>query len=170
VSEVTALQAGNRLYAQKRYRDAIDLFLAHAAAVPGEAAKAYAGAAKSAQLADRASVERYYRAALAADPDHFLALRGLAVQLPEASSERCQLLERAAALRPDLLVLLALGDYYRSVVKDNARAYEVYARAQQSHPRDQTAYLKLNELCRRMGRPDEAKAWSTRWKASRPGA
>lgn len=180
---LTPFQSGNRLYARKKYGEAIAEFVRHAQEFPEEAAKALASAGKCCkhvntlvepvQIAqgatlghqgDRARAEHYYRAALEADSNHFAALRGLAQVLPEKSRERLELLERAAAVPPDGIVLIDLGDYYRSVLKDNERAYATYRRAQEVQPRDQTAYIRLNEVCRRMGRNDEAKDWSSRWR------
>jgi len=183
---MTDFQRGNRLYAEKRYKEAVEAFVRHARDYPAEAASAFANAAKCCvhinvlpapsvvargvtliSQGDRQSEERYYRAALEADGQHSQSLRGLAFVLPDKSPERLSLLERAAALRADILVLISLGDYYRSVLKDLQKARETYRRAQEAHPNDQTAYLRLNDICRRLGLPDEAKAWSQRWRERR---
>jgi tetratricopeptide (TPR) repeat protein len=116
---------------------------------------------------DRPSAEYYYRLALQSEPDHFAALRGLAEVLPEGSDERLSVLERAAALQANSLILVALGDFYRSHRKDFTRAYESYRRAQEQSPRDETAYRRLNDICRRLGRPAEAAEWSERWKEAK---
>jgi tetratricopeptide (TPR) repeat protein len=105
--------------------------------------------------------------ALESEPDHFGALRGLAEVLPENAGERLSILERAAALQPNYLVLVALGDFYRSHRKDFSRAYETYRRAQEQSPRDETAYRRLNDICRRLGRPDEAAEWNKRWREAK---
>jgi len=166
---VTPLQRGNRLFAQKQYDEAVSAFLAHVDEFPAQAAEAYSAAAKSCRYSKdhRRSTEQYYRAALGANPEHFQSLRGLAELLPPRSEERLALLDRAARLRPDILVLIALGDYHRSIRKDCETAYGVYLRCQEAHPRDRTAYVRLNDVCRRLGRPDEAREWSARWREAR---
>jgi tetratricopeptide (TPR) repeat protein len=180
---VNDFQNGNRLFAQHRYQEALDAYLEHARACPEDAANAYAYAARccphinvlpeSKPVAPGATLihqgnmkgtEEYCRAALAIDPNHFLALKQLATVLPKKSAERLEILERATALRPDPVLLADLGDYYRNGARDFERAYWTYLRAQEAHPEDETAYRRLNDVCRRMGRADEAKAWSARWK------
>lgn len=179
----SSFQRGNLLYAQRQYESAVAAYLQHAEECPEEAAKAYAHAARCCphvntlkapvpvvpgvtlvHQGDKTAGEAYCRAALALDPECFMALKQLAELLPQKSSERRSALERAAALRPDVLVLVDLGDYYRSVVKDLGLAHETYRRAVEATPKDETAYRRLSELCRRMGRAEEAKEWSLRWK------
>jgi tetratricopeptide (TPR) repeat protein len=183
---LTPFQKGNRLFARGRYEEALRQFVKHAEMHPAEAAHALANAGKCCGYlnvvkkprpvapgvtlvaeGDVAGAERFYRAALEADPQHFPALSGLAGTLSVRSPERLRTLERAAALREDALVLLQLGDYYRSVLKDVDKAHAVYVRLVNAHPRDKTGYLRLNDLCRRMGRPDEAKEWSARWQKAK---
>jgi tetratricopeptide (TPR) repeat protein len=176
-------QEGNRKFVAKDYEAAIRLFLCHAAACPNEAGQAYARAAECClrsniiaapvptapgvnlvSRGDRRGAEYYFRLAIQADPNNVAALFGLAEILPDGSAERHDLLERSVATQPGTLNLVALGDYYRSVAKDPDRAYALYQQAQSHAPRDQTAYLRLNDICRKMGHPDEAKDWSRRWK------
>jgi tetratricopeptide (TPR) repeat protein len=178
---VNDFQRGNRLFAQHMYQEALDAYLEHARTCPEDAANAYAYAARccphinvlpepksvapGATLVHQGNTkgtEQYCRAALAIDPNHFMALKQLAMVLPKKSSERVEVLERAVALRPDPLLLADLGDYYRSVAKDLERAYRAYLKAQEAHPEDATAYRRLSDVCRRMGRADEAEAWSAR--------
>ena len=185
---MTELQQANRCLVAKDYQRAIELFLRHAQNCPAEAAQAYSGApecclrsnivnqsvpvASGVSLVfhgDHNGAEKYFRLALQADPNNTRALWGLAALVPEASEERCELLERSVALLPGTLNLVALGDYYRSQLGDNQRAYEMYVRAHEHAPRDKTAYFRLNELCRRMGRPDEARAWSQRLQEAKQG-
>jgi tetratricopeptide (TPR) repeat protein len=156
--------------------------LRHATTLPNEAAQAYAGAAECClrsnvletpvpvalgialvSQGERRAAEYYFRLALKADPENAKALWGLSELLPESSDERQELLERSVAGQPGTLNLVALGDYYRSTVKNLERAYALYKQAQEHSPRDQTAYLRLSDICRRMGRPDEAKDWTRRW-------
>jgi tetratricopeptide (TPR) repeat protein len=180
---ITDLQQGNRYLVAKDYESAVGCFLRHARTHPQERATAYVQVAECFRRSniitqpepvaagvtliskgDRPSAEYYYRLALQSEPDHFGALRGLADVLPDDTDERLSLLERAAALQPNYLVLVALGDFYRTHRKDFSRAYETYLRAQEQSPRDETAYRRLNDICRRLGRQDEATAWSERWR------
>ena len=57
-----------------------------------------------------------------------------------------------------------LGDLYRSADRDYDRAYEMYQRARERLPRDETAYRRLSDICRRRGRPEEAIEWADRWR------
>jgi tetratricopeptide (TPR) repeat protein len=173
------LQEGNRLYVQRRFAEAIAAYLRHAEACPDDAAKSYALAARCCPPNPRGKIpsppavlspdtartaEDFCRLSLSIDPNHFAALKQLAMWLPSSSPERVSVLERAAALRDDDLLLVELGDHYRSIAKDLERAYATYLRAQQAFPKDQTAYRRLSELCRRSGKIEEAKLWNTRWK------
>lgn len=138
---LTDLQQGNRCLFAKDYERAVEYFLRHAQAHPQERATAYVQVAECcrrsniipqpqpiapgvtlASASDRPSAEYYYRLALQSEPDHFGALGGLAEVLPEAADERLSILERAAALQPSCLILVALGDFYRSHRKDFSRA------------------------------------------------
>jgi len=180
---MTDFQQANRCLVAKDYEQAIRLFLRHAANCPSEAAQAYAGAAECCgrsnvikapisaapgivlvSQGDRQGAEYYFRLALQADSKNSKALWGLSELLPESSEERRGLLERSVEEQPGTLNLVALGDYYRSTAKDLGRAYSLYKQAQEHSPRDQTAYLRLSELCRRMGRAEEAKEWTHRWR------
>jgi len=180
------LQEGNRFLVAKDYERAVEYFLRHAQMHSQERATAYVQVAECfrrsniiaepqpvapgvtlVSAGDRPSAEYYYRLALQSEPNHFSALRGLAEVLPEGSDERLSVLERAAALQANSLVLVALGDFYRSHRKDFTRAYESYRRAQEQSPRDETAYRRLNDICRRLGRPEEATEWSERWKEAK---
>jgi tetratricopeptide (TPR) repeat protein len=179
---MTDFEKANRCLVAKDYARAVQLFLRHAEKHPEEAARAYAGAAKGCLLSnllqapvpaasgvalvfqgDRKNAEHYFRLALRADPTNIESLWGLSQLVPESSTERRDLLERCVELQAGTLNLVALGDYYRSQMGDLERAYAVYKQAQAHAPRDHTAYLRLNDICRRMGRPDEAKEWSRRW-------
>src|SRR5262245_47628035 len=180
---LTDLQQGNRYLVAKDYERAVECFLRHARAHPEEQAIAYVQVAECFRRSnivtkpmpvaigvtlvsegDRPSAEYYYRLALRAEPEHFGALLGLAEILPEGADERLSLLERAAVLQPNYLVLIALGDFLRTHRKDFSRAYETYRRAQEQSPRDETAYRRLNAICSRLGRTEEAAEWSDRWK------
>ncbi|MGC9943029.1 MAG: tetratricopeptide repeat protein [Verrucomicrobiota bacterium] len=186
LSPLTDLQRGNRCLVSKDYERAIEHFLRHAQACPQERATAYVQIAecfrrsniitspvpvsagvKLVSAGDRSTAEYYYRLALQADPADFGALRGLAEVLPDDSDERLAALEQAVSSQPNYLVLLSIGDFYRSHRKDFLRAYESYRRAQEQSPRDETAYRRLNDICRRLGRPDEAAEWSDRWRRTK---
>ena len=183
VNPLTDLQQGNRCLVAKDYASAVECFLRHAHAHQQDRATAYVQIAQCFRRStiitspvpvaagvtlvsegDRPSAEQYYRLALQSEPNHFGALVGLAEILPDGAAERLSVLERAAALQPNYLVLVALGDFYRTPRKDFARAYETYRRAQEQSPKDETAYRRLNDICRRLGRPDEAAEWSERWR------
>ena len=113
---------------------------------------------------DRVGAERHYRLALEKDADYSPALLGLAELLQPQSEERLTLLKRAADVSPTYLGLIELGDFYRSVRKEPELAHATYLQALQRRPKDGTAYKKLQDLCSRMGRNDEAKEWSRKWK------
>ena len=183
---MTDFQQANCLMVATDYAKAIELFVRHAWNNPAEAAQAYAGAAECClrsniiqqprpvahgvtlvSQGDQDGAERYFRLALQADPNNLKSLWGLAQLLPDASEERRALLEQCVEMQAGTLNLIALGDYYRTHCKDYERAYAMYGRAQQHAPRDQTAYLRLNDICRRLGRPDEAKEWSRRWQQAK---
>jgi tetratricopeptide (TPR) repeat protein len=155
------------MYAEKRYRDAIATFVAHAQENQAEAAEALVGAAKAALVVEPRSAERFLRAALASNPNHFLALRSLAQCLPESSAERRELLERATTLRPDIISLLLLGDYYRTILKDYERACATYRRAVEAQPRDPTGYTKLADIYRRTGDVANERLWRERLREQR---
>ena len=180
------MQLGNRSLVGKDYSNAITHFLKHAASHPVDAADAFASIAecyrRSNVLArpiqiddeitlvskgDLQSAEYYYRLALQSEPNHIKSLRGLADILPDKSEERLDFLERAVQTQPGTLTLIDLGDFYRSHRKDYNRAYELYCDAQQHAPRVETAYRRLNDICRKLDRPDEAKGWSERWREAR---
>jgi tetratricopeptide (TPR) repeat protein len=183
---MTDFQQANRCMVAKEYQRAIELFLRHAEVCPAEAAQAFAGVAecflqtntiqKPVQTVpgislvfqgDRQGAEKYFRLALQADPNNPRALWGLARLLSEKSVERRELLERSVTVLPGTLNLLALGDTYRSQFGDFQRAYDVYKRAQEHAPRDKSAYMRLNDICRRMGRHEEAAEWSRRWQEAK---
>ena len=181
--QLTDFQQGNRCLVQKDYEKAVEHFLRYAQSHPEERATAYVQVAECflrsntiaqptaaapgvtlVSAGDRPSAEYYYRLALQADANHFGALRGLARVLAVAADERLSVLERAASLQPNYLVLIDLGDFYRTHRKDLPRAYDTYRRAQELSPRDKTAYQRLNDVCRRLGRAEEAAEWSARWR------
>jgi tetratricopeptide (TPR) repeat protein len=185
-SSMTDYQQGNRFLVAKDYQRAVECFLRHAHAQPQDQANAYVQIAECyrrsniiakpapvvhgitlVSAGDQSSAEYYYRLALRADSRHFGALRGLSEVLPDGADERLAVLEQAASIQPNYLVLVALGDFYRTHRKDFAQAYDAYRRAQESSPRDETAYRRLGDICRRLGRPDEAAEWSNRWKDAR---
>lgn len=180
---MTYFQEANRCLVKKEYSRALDLFLRHVEECPSEAAKAYSGAAECClrtnvikspiavapgvtlvSQGDLRNAEHYFRLALQADPKNLKALSGLACLLPKSSEERLEVLERSVALHAGLMNLVDLGDYYRSQRKDLERAYSLYRQAQESSPLAKTAYMRLNDICRRLGRLDEAKEWSERWR------
>jgi tetratricopeptide (TPR) repeat protein len=181
---VTKLQQANRAFVQKEYATAISLALEHAHDAPEDAADAYVTVAQAYERGpatlpvpadipgpftlvsrpDRQNAEYYYRLALSVNESHIGALRRIVDYLPDKSDERRTLLERAVEIQPGTITLIDLGDHYRSVQKDFERAYSLYCQAQQFAPKDQTAYLRLNDICRRLDRPDEAKEWSQKWK------
>ncbi|MBI1370628.1 MAG: tetratricopeptide repeat protein [Planctomycetes bacterium] len=178
----THLQRGNQWFVAKNYERAIKHYLRHADAVPDEAATAYAkighcylnintikepinvagGALKLVFQGDRASAEQYYRRALEVNPNHFAALKGLADVLSNKADEWRDVAERAIAVQSDYLLLLELGDFYRTVRKEYPQAYEFYKRANEHRPRDKDAYRKLGYICRKLNRLEEAKEWSVR--------
>ena len=183
MASLTQYQKGNRLLVSKQYAKAIRHFESHAAAHPEDEANCHERIAECYRRSNvlRAPVpvaegvtlvsegnskaaEHHFRLALDRDPHHFASLYGLSQLLPERSDERFELPRRAISIREDVMVLNDLGDYYRSVKKDLASAYDCYSRAVADRPRDETAYKKLRDLCRRMKRTDEAKEWSSRWK------
>ncbi len=185
-SSLTDLQRGSQLLVAQNYDEAIEMFLRHARKNPDDKSKSYAKIAECylrtnmlkepeeiasgitlISQGNRRSAEYYYRLALQHNPRHFTSLRGLADVLPQSSTERCEILEKAVSIQPDTVMLIDLGDFYRSVQKNYDRAYETYKNAQSHAPKDQTAYLRLDDLCRRMGRDDEAKEWSGRWKEAK---
>lgn len=182
IRPLTDFQRANRAKVVKNYERAIKLYVRHAKKHPADAARAYVGAAEcclhsnilSSPIAvapgvelvsegDRNGAQRYFHLALEADSKNPRALWGLAALLPDESAERRRLLETLVAVQPDTLCLVALGDYYRSHVGDNERAYKLYKQAQEHSPRDQTAYLRLADVCRQMARPGEAAEWEKRW-------
>jgi tetratricopeptide (TPR) repeat protein len=179
-------QQGNRFLVARDYKKAIECFLRHAQTNPQECAKAYVQVAECFRhintitepkhvhpavtlvfKGDRTSAEHYYRLALEAEANNFKALRGLAEVLPQAADERLLILQRAARVQPNYMVLIYLGDFYRTHRKDFSRAYDAYRRAQEHNPLAQDAYRRLNDICRRLGRPEEAAEWSARWKQAR---
>jgi len=180
---MTDFQEANRCLVAKNYPRTIQLFLRHAEKCPADKAIAYAAAAECSlrsnviqtpvsvapgitlvSQGDFRTAEYYFRLALQADAKNARALWGLSKLIAESSDERRELLERSVVVQPGTLNLVALADYYRSHLKDLEHAYSLYRLAQEHAPRDKTAYLRLNDICRRMGRPEEAKEWSRRWK------
>jgi tetratricopeptide (TPR) repeat protein len=179
---LTDFQKGNRYKAMREPQRAIDSFLRHAQHCPGDAAKAYAAAAEchlelntvrqprpvtpGIELVfegDKRGAEKYFRLALAACPEEPKALWGIASLLPDDSRERAELLERLVAVQPTIHSLLALADFYRDHLRDLERACQVYLQAQQHRPKDETAYLRLRDICESLNRHQEAQAWQQRW-------
>jgi tetratricopeptide (TPR) repeat protein len=88
--------------------------------------------------------------------------------LDRNSTERLALLERARPIRPNFFTLLELGDCYRDA-GDAQRAHDCYREAAATSPAHAvTAYRRLDELCRRLGRPAEAKEWRRVMSRPRP--
>lgn len=182
MESLTHFQHGNRLLVRRDYAGAIREFEAHAQNVPAEKARAFAqiaecylrsnvlehpkGVAPGVALiaaGDGVRAKEYFERALAADPDCISALVALAKILPEKAPGRRELLEHAVSAQPTYLALLALGDYYRSIDRDFAKACEVYAAAQRIMPGNKDAYQKLVDVCKKLG-DSEGEA---RWKAER---
>ena len=171
MDELTKLQQGNRAFVQREYEKAIPLLLEYAAENPDDAASAYVSLAQvyerggrlpepedmdpeiklSATMRPR-MCEYYYRLALAVEPRHITALRNLADCYSDKSDERGELLERAVSIQPGYVSLIDLGDFHRSKRKDFERAYELYFQAQEFSPKVKTAYDRLKDICRRLGR------------------
>jgi|GEM_PF-2366246 len=175
---LSPLQLGDRLLAEGKVREALAAFLRHAEQYPADAADAYCRAAKCclrvrhqdlprevvrgktlAAASSRDAAEQLFRKALAIKPKHFEALIGLSELVPPRSAERLHLLERAIIARPHSPTLLAIGDFYRDVLNEPLRAYHYYQRAQQQSPREREAYRRLAEVCRLLGRENEAQHW-----------
>lgn len=180
----TKIQIANRALVAKKYAVAIRFFEEHADEVPSDYAKCHTKIAECLRMSnalakpvtirpgvelvsegDREGAERHYRLALDMDSSYSPALLGLAELLRPQSDERLKLLERAADAGPTYLGLVELGDFYRSVRKELGRAHATYLQAMERKPRDGTAYQKLQDVCRRMGKDDEAREWSRKWKA-----
>jgi tetratricopeptide (TPR) repeat protein len=182
---LTDLQRGNRYFVAKNYPAAVKCLLRHVRKHPEDAADAYTrvgdcylrsnvlpkpkavagGNLTLVSQGDRPNAERYYRLALQQNPDHIGALKGLAHVLPDTAVERCQTLESLARIQPGTIVLIDLGDYYREQQRDLPRAYQIYLQAQQHAPKEQPAYDRLRDICRDLGRSDEAKRWADEWRS-----
>lgn len=180
----TALQRGNEHLAAGRIEKAVACYLHHADTVPAESSDALARAAKCylrlnaleqpAQHTPGAALVfeprrqdaiDAYEKAIDSDPNHVEAILGLADLLPEKSERRFELLTRVSQLQPRAATFVAIGDYYRSILKAPAKAYEQYALACEKAPRDETGYRRIADVCRRLGRPEEADAWCDKWRA-----
>jgi len=164
---------------------AIQALLAHAQANPEQGADALTlageialelnvapqppapGAAMLVFQGDRRRAEMLFRAALRATPAHGLALYGLAKVLPETSPERIETLTAATTSKPTYLGLLELGDALRSFRNDYEAAYAAYRQAHELDPRDRGTYTKLADVCKKLGRPDEALQWRAQWQQRR---
>lgn len=173
------------LVLQRDFESAIQALLAHAQAHPEAHADALTHAGELALelnvapkpptpgpamlvfQGDRQRAEQLFRAALRQAPDHGLALYGLAKVLPEASTERIEVLTAATTNKPTYLGLLELGDALRTLEQDYAAAYAAYRQAHDKDQRQRTAYTKLADVCKKLGRPDEASEWRAKWQAER---
>jgi tetratricopeptide (TPR) repeat protein len=163
---LTDYQIGNKFLVEREYEEAIRAFLNHAGNVCEDAANAFERVAECHIRFhnDRKAAEQFYRKALALNPNHFRALSGLAHVLPVGADERLAVLERAVAVQPNYLLLIALGDFYRSVKKDNAQARRTYEAAWRINPKDKSAYQKLWSLCAITGDKADSELWSQRWR------
>ena len=189
-ASVTKLQQANRAFVHKEYATAISLALEHAHECPEDTADAYVlvaqayergpssflpvptempGQFKLVSRPDRRNAEYYYRLAISIAPRHVGALRRIVDYLPDKSEERREFLERSVEVQPGTIPLIDLGDYFRSIEKNLERAYSLYCQAHQLEPKDGTAYQHLNDICRRLGRPDEARDWSQKWRDAKDG-
>jgi len=165
---VSSLQLGNQLLVEKRYAEALRLFLAHATEVPAEAPRAFVQAAECLRRTntlskpvpvepgvtlvhqgDDAGAEAMYRRALAIDPQYFPALRGLAQVVPDGSDEERRVLEIAVALRLDPLLVQQLGEAYEREGRFG-EARELYSRAFQANPSDRSLSRLLERVAERM--------------------
>lgn len=183
----TYFQRGNRALVSKKYEEAIELFLKHADRSEEDYAKSHiqiakcylqtnilkspveysGGAAKLIFQGDRKNAVAHYRLALDKDPNHGPALYKLSMLLAPESEERYDLLERAVEHGTTYLGVLEFGDLLRTVRKDFEAAYMTYKRAIELQPNEVTAYVKIQDMCRRLDRPSEAKERSQKWKALR---
>ncbi len=174
----TDYQLGNQMLAAKKYEEAIAHFVRHAERVPADAARAFERAGVACQRSNalpspvevapgltlvsqgnRERAEAFFRLALERAPSHPRSLKGLASVLATSSDERCAVLERLVEVQPDFMALVDLADFYRSHRKDYARAHDLYVRAQNLSPGDRTVHVKLQDICKKLGRPDEAEEW-----------
>jgi len=167
------------------FEGAIRLLVSHAETHPDDAADALAHAGElafevntapqppveaAATLVfqgDRGRAEALFRAALERSPEHPQALYGLARALPEKSIERIERLTVATTARPTYLGLLDLGDSLRSVGRDYRAAYAAYSRAHELDPRQRTIYMKLADICTKLGKPEAATEWRAKWQQRR---
>lgn len=113
---------------------------------------------------DLTNAERLFRAALEIRPGHARALRGLVDVLKPEDPERRDLLERLLAVRPDFLAMVELGDFLRTQEKRYEEAYGWYKQAVLRRPNELTGYVKLQDICRKLGRAEEAEDWKRKWK------
>lgn len=179
----TKFQLANRAFVSGDYETAIRLFSEHAGDNEQDRAqchfrigKCYSQSnvitspvevARGVTLVSRGDLknaEKHYRLALEQDPHYEPALYELAILLGDKSEEKYELLQTAAEGSPGYLCLLEFGDLLRSVRKDYDRAYEIFRRAIEEFPRYQTAYQKIQYICRKQGRAEEAREWSQKWK------
>lgn len=164
---VTQYQIGNRLFVRREYAEAIRAFLTHAENVPEDAASAFERVAECYHRRgnSKKEAEQFYRKALDLNPNHFRALSGLAGLLrPRAAEERLSLLERAVEVQSNFLCFIYLGDCYRSVRKDYARARDAYEKAWKMNPKDKGVYQRLWSLCSITGDKTDSELWSQRWR------
>lgn len=183
---LNTFQKANREFVAKRYDQARKLYLQHADSCPEDAAKCYAqlgeicirtntlhepkphgsGAASLVFQGDTKSAEVWYRKGLEADANNIRCLRG--VTGITKRDDRIELLKRHIELMPRAQELIELGDEYRSKHKDYGTAIIWYEKAYELDEEDFIACDKLADMCRRLGRDQEANTWSERARQARP--
>ncbi len=102
-------------------------------------------------IGDPKRAEIYYRKALETDPRSFPALTELADMLSGKNPEGAQLMERAALVKPHPYFLMAVGDFYRDVVKNDQKAYEWYIKSHDASPSVEVR-RKLTVICKKLGK------------------
>ena len=164
---ISDFQFGNELIASKQCKQAINSFLKHIDKHPEDAAKCYERIAECYLRISRKNTEiaeEYYRKAIKINPKLFKAVFGLTEILPECSDERLNLMEIAINIQANFVLLLKLGDFYRSCKKDYTKAYNFYEKAWQIYPKDRSSYQKIWTLCAMTKDKETSAKWSRLYK------